>query len=472
MPDPQDLPPIRHAGVALAALLGFGLFTPPAGAVAQTSSVQPPPVQPLPVVPPPASIPRGGHEHPPSTQPPPPGPVPRGGHEHPPSLPPPTSGPVPQNGHEHPPVIKVTPPVSGATSAPAPAPAPAASPPEDPLATPARMVEHPEHMPIESLAVAGRRLVAGGLNGVMILSDDDGATWHQVALPVSTTITGISFTSDTTGWAIGHSGAVLHTLDGGEHWTLVYDGIRAAQATLAAARAANAADSVRSKKIDAAQKLVHQDPGRPFLLVQAASTGVTRLIGSDNLSVESDDGGKSWRPWSDAIDNPEGLQTYGIAQLHGITVIAGEHGLVLAGRPEDGLRAQKPPSDGTWFGVIDGGAHGVVIFGQQGRVYSAEIAGDWQPGKGIAWRRIIDPASNTLTAGLQRQDGSVLLADTSGATWWIHGKPDDARLIAGPVTAPFAILAMVESMDRSLILAGPGGIVRIPPPPAAVPPTP
>ena len=429
MPNQHDLSPSRRVGTGLVALLGFGLCGQPTAAQAQTQ---------------------------------PPGPVSHGGHQHP--------------------LTTMTPPVPAAASAPpASASAPAAvsppaalkvAPPEDPLATPARIVEHPERMAMESVAVAGRRLVAGGLNGVMILSDDNGATWHQVGLPVSTTITGISFTSDTTGWAIGHSGAVLHTLDGGEHWTLVYDGVRAAQATLAAARAANAADSVRSKKIDAAQKLVRQDPGRPFLLVQAASTGVTRLIGSDNLSVESDDGGKSWRPWSDAIDNPDGMQTYGIAQLHGITVIAGERGLLLAGRPEDGLRAQKSPFDGTWFGVIDGGAQGVVIFGQQGHVYSAEIPGDWQPGHEIAWRRIIDPSTNTLTAGLQRQDGSVLLADASGATWWIHGKPEDAQLVAGPVDVRFPILAMVEAMDRSLILVGTGGVVRLPPPPAPVPPAP
>ncbi|WP_419729483.1 WD40/YVTN/BNR-like repeat-containing protein [Lichenicola sp.] len=439
MPNPQDLLPSRRVGAALVALLGLGigLCGRPTGAAAQVL------------------------------------PVPHGGHEHPPAM-----TVSPRTLHA---VAPAPAPASTAPAAPAQIPVPAAgspsaatplAPSEDPLVTPARMVEHPDHMPMESVAVAGRRLIAGGLNGVIILSDDNGATWHQVGLPVSTTITGISFTSDTTGWAIGHSGAVLHTLDGGEHWTLVYDGMRAAQATLAAARAANAADSVRSRKIDAAQKLIARDKSRPFLLVQAASTGITRLVGSDNLSVETDDGGRNWRPWSDAIDNPDGLPTYGIAQLHGITVIDGERGLLLAGRPEDGLRALKSPFDGTWFGVIDGGAQGVVIFGQQGHVYSADLAGDWQPGHELAWRRIIDPSTNTLTAGLQRQDGSVLLADTSGATWWIHGKPEDARLVAGPVGATFPILAMVEAMDRSLILAGPGGVVRIPAPPAPAPASP
>jgi len=62
---------------------------------------------------------------------------------------------------------------------------------------------------------------------VVILSDDDGATWHQAKVPVSVTLTAVSFGTPAKGWAVGHSGIVLHTEDGGETWVKQLDGIQA-----------------------------------------------------------------------------------------------------------------------------------------------------------------------------------------------------------------------------------------------------
>lgn len=329
-----------------------------------------------------------------------------------------------------------------------------------PLQTPSPMIAHPDKAPIQAIAAIGHRLLAGGRDGLMILSDDNGVTWRQVMLPVSATLTGIAFSDDHIGWAIGHLGLVLRTEDAGEHWALVFDGARAARATLEAAQFANAADAVRQKRIAAAQVLIDQDPSRPFLLIQTTGPDIVRLIGSANLSVESQDGGYRWVPWSDGIDNPAGLQAYGLAERGTVAMVDGEHGLLLAGRPEDGLHALKPPYDGTLFGAVDGGSYGFVIFGERGRAW---CSGDQPVEKDIAWHRLDDPSPTTLSAGLRRQDGSVLLGDTSGATWLLQGPPDDARLVPAPAQAPFPILALAEATDHALLLAGSGGILRIAP---------
>lgn len=330
------------------------------------------------------------------------------------------------------------------------------------LETPSTAVAHPDKAPIQVIATVGHRLLAGGRDGLMILSDDDGITWRQVQLPVSATLTGIAFSDDHVGWAVGHSGLVLRSEDAGEHWALIYDGARAARATLEAAQFANASDAVRQKKIATAQALIDQDPSRPFLLIQTAGANTVRLIGSDNLSIESQDGGYRWVPWSDGIDNAAGLQAYGLAERGAIALVDGEHGLLLAGRPEDGLHALKPPYDGTLFGAVDGGSYGFVIFGERGRAYcSGDQAVDKAPGQTIAWHRIDNPSPTTLSAGLRRQDGSVLLGDTSGATWLLQGQPSDAHLVPVRAQAPFPILALVETAGRALLLGGNGGIVRV-----------
>ncbi len=357
-------------------------------------------------------------------------------------------------------------PVGTPTPIPVPPPVPASTPkPGGPLATPAVTVARPDKVLIETIALAGHRLVAGGLDGLLILSDDNGVTWRQAPFPVQATLTAIRFIDDRVGWAVGHYGVVLRTDDGGEHWTLVEDGRRAAEATLDAARAGNEADSVRARRIQAAQALVRDDPARPFLLIQCSGSDTVRLIGAGLLSAETNDGGRHWRPWSAGVGNPDGVRLDGLAARNGLLLAAGAHGTLLAGQPEDGLHKMPSPYDGTFFGVLDAGAFGFLLFGQQGHAYAGIPAADWGPAKPLTWHPIADPSQATLTAGLVRQDGSVLLADATGAIWKLAGKPDTPRLEATSAQAPFPILAIAEAADRSLILAGSGGIVRLPPPP-------
>jgi photosystem II stability/assembly factor-like uncharacterized protein len=80
------------------------------------------------------------------------------------------------------------------------------------------------------LAVArtGKRLVAAGERGIVLLSDDGGNSWHQAQVPVSTTLTALQFVDPRNGWAVGHLGVVLQTTDAGATWTLQLDGQRAA----------------------------------------------------------------------------------------------------------------------------------------------------------------------------------------------------------------------------------------------------
>lgn len=72
-----------------------------------------------------------------------------------------------------------------------------------------------------AVARAGRRLVAVGDYGVVLLSDDDGRTFRQAqAVPTRATLTSVSFADEKRGWAAGHWGVILHTADGGETWSL------------------------------------------------------------------------------------------------------------------------------------------------------------------------------------------------------------------------------------------------------------
>jgi photosystem II stability/assembly factor-like uncharacterized protein len=66
---------------------------------------------------------------------------------------------------------------------------------------------------------AGKRIVAVGDYGVVLLSDDEGKTFYQArSVPVSSTLTAVAFSDADNGWAVGHWGAIIKTTDGGQSW--------------------------------------------------------------------------------------------------------------------------------------------------------------------------------------------------------------------------------------------------------------
>ena len=67
-------------------------------------------------------------------------------------------------------------------------------------------------------ARAGERIVAVGERGIVLYSDDEGASWSQGQVPLDTTLTSVAFADERRGWATGHDAAILATQDGGENW--------------------------------------------------------------------------------------------------------------------------------------------------------------------------------------------------------------------------------------------------------------
>ena len=109
---------------------------------------------------------------------------------------------------------------------------------------------------------AGKRMVAVGEYGDIVLSDDDGKTWRQAAhVPVTITLASAFFINDKKGWAVGHDTTIITTEDGGENWTKQYGGGEHEQALLS-------------------------------VFFRDADHGIA--VGAFNMAVETSDGGKTW----------------------------------------------------------------------------------------------------------------------------------------------------------------------------------
>ena len=70
-------------------------------------------------------------------------------------------------------------------------------------------------------AWAGDNIVAVGDHGIVLISSDQGASYHQASnVPISSQLNAVSFINPKQGWAAGHLGAILATQDGGETWQI------------------------------------------------------------------------------------------------------------------------------------------------------------------------------------------------------------------------------------------------------------
>src|SRR5260370_3730552 len=130
----------------------------------------------------------------------------------------------------------------------------------DPLDRRAVTMAHPERGVLLSVVTAGRRLVAVGAAGVIIISDDFGSTWTQVPTPVSVTLTSVVFANERVGWAVGHSGVILGTQDSGATWTRQYDGRETIAALKSRVESAEPSPSSAKHAPDALRPMVHHRP--------------------------------------------------------------------------------------------------------------------------------------------------------------------------------------------------------------------
>lgn len=73
--------------------------------------------------------------------------------------------------------------------------------------TPASLSPIATQAPMLAATWAGQRAVSVGGNGIILLSDNRGKSFRQAQwVPISSTLTGVSFADAKSGWAVGHWG--------------------------------------------------------------------------------------------------------------------------------------------------------------------------------------------------------------------------------------------------------------------------
>jgi photosystem II stability/assembly factor-like uncharacterized protein len=247
---------------------------------------------------------------------------------------------------------------------------------------------------------AGQRIVAVGEHGTIALSDDSGKTWRQaLSVPTSAALTDVHFVDASNGWAVGHWGTILRTVDGGVRWTLQRS----------------------DTKVD-----------QPLFSVHFLNPKEGFAVGLWSLILATHDGGASWSPL--ALPKPEGAgrgdrNLYKLFATPDATLfITAERGLVY--RSEDRGASWEALASGyagsLWTGVaLDNGA--ILAAGLRGSLYRSAD-------KGHSWSRIDTHTTSSITSLVQLAshevvgtalDGVVIRSQDGGQSFRV--RQDGAR---------------------------------------------
>ena len=297
---------------------------------------------------------------------------------------------------------------------------------------------------LNGAALAGNRVVVVGQRGHILYSDDRGSTWTQASVPVSVDLVAVHFPTAQKGWAVGHSGVVLATSDGGATWVKQLDGRAAAQTMIDYYEKHEADGALLSE----AKRFADDGPDKPFLDVWFDDENVGYVVGTFNLVFRTDDGGRHWVPWFDRTDNPKRYHLYAVRRVGDDLYAAGEQGIVLKlDAKAQRFRAVRTPYDGTYFGIT-GKPGGVLLFGLRGNAYRTTDGG-------ASWQKVDTRIPVGLTGGAVTPEGRIVLVSQAGHVL----VSSDSGSTFAPLVAdrPVPAAAVVALGAKSIIVAGPRG---------------
>ncbi|QBR03982.1 WD40/YVTN/BNR-like repeat-containing protein [Paraburkholderia pallida] len=271
-------------------------------------------------------------------------------------------------------------------------------------AMPAHAWTDPTHRMLLDATRACKRIVAVGEHGLVLLSDDDGNTYRQARqVPVSATLSAVTFSDAQHGWAVGQWGVILATSDGGETWS---------------------------------RQRMDSSVDQPLFSVVFTSPQDGIAVGLWSLMLTTHDGGKTWAKAT--LPKPPGggkadRNLYHIfSDHHGSLYMVSEQGTVLKSTHDgaDWTYLATGGKGSLWAGVAlpDGR---IVVGGLLGSMYESRDGGaTWSPvssGTKSSITDLVAVGDRLVGVGL---DGLVLNQRAAGSAPEVSQRADRATLTA------------------------------------------
>ena len=319
-------------------------------------------------------------------------------------------------------------------------------------------------------AVDGQRILIAGEQGHILFSDDNGASWTHAQVPVSLSMTAVTFCGVNCAWVAGHDGILLRSTDRGESWQTNFTGTDIARLSADAAEATirELEAEIETASPDAIDDLEWALEDAQFAFDDASAAledGITMplldiwfdnerngfALGAYGIMLQTKDSGSTWSLISDRLDNPDDFHLYGIARsAAGTLLVAGEAGTLL--RSRDGGESWdrlEAPYQGSFFGIVAARDGSLITFGLRGNIFRSTDEGD-------TWSAVETNDERTLLGGMIRSDGTIVLVGSAGAL--LASNDDGASFQTLPTSGNRVYSGVTETPDGQVMLVGFGGV--------------
>lgn len=284
---------------------------------------------------------------------------------------------------------------------------------------------------------AGARLVAVGERGHILLSDDGGSKWQQAErVPTQDLLTGVCFSDEKRGIAVGHDEVALVTQDSGRTWERAHYAPEAQQ---------------------------------PLLDVVCASDGRAIAVGAYGAYFVSTDFGTTWAEQKFDVREPAGAskpaaatadeyeEDLGDPHLNRIVAasptrfyIAAEAGHLY--RSDDAGETWvelASPYEGSYFGVTALTEDIVLAYGLRGNLFRSSDAG-------ASWHKIETNTVAMLNDAVVLEKGGIAVVGLSGVVL-LHREGGDRYELSQQADRKGLSAAVANGVD-SLVTVGEAGV--------------
>lgn len=260
----------------------------------------------------------------------------------------------------------------------------------------------PDRLLVNGLAENGKRLLAAGEQGHILVADDPKGPWLDATVEPQRgdTFTQVRYVGDGVALAVGHDDWIVRSEDNGKTWKEV------------------------SYNKD-------EDQAAPLFGVAGPFDGKVYAFGAFGTLMVSTDLGKTWQSQkSDAVGDKH---LYGMLGGGGTLLLVGEQGLMLKST-DGGASWQTLPQvyKGSFFGALTLPDKGWLVYGMRGHVFVSHDAG-------LSWKESVTPAPLSIFGGSLRADGkiylagaqrTVLVSDDNGASFKVYSQGERQTLAA------------------------------------------
>lgn len=277
---------------------------------------------------------------------------------------------------------------------------------------------HPSDLLINGLAQSGKRLVAVGEQGHILIADQVEGPWSEALVEPQrgSTLTQVLFVNDSVALAVGHDGWIVRSEDQAKTWKEV------------------AFDSERSE---------------PLLGVAGPYDGKLFAVGGFGQYLTSSDSGKTWNRETHAALADKHLNAIARAS-DGSLFLVGERGL-MAHSTDNGQNWTVLPSiyTGSFFGMLSLPSKSLLAYGMRGNVFVSKDLGK-------TWKKSAIPEVISLFGGTVTASGDVILVGASNAVF--VSKDDGAHFTKLTHEGRYGLAAVIPEGKDQWLTGGEGGI--------------